>query len=70
VQHLSAALGAFLAARMLTERPGGQLVGMPVVATVSLALSVFFPMLMGVLQRRMKNDGAAVPAAAPARAAA
>jgi predicted MFS family arabinose efflux permease len=70
VQHLSAALGAFLAARMLTERAGGQLVGMPTVATLSLAVSVFFPLLLGMAQRRMKGAREAVPAATPARATA
>jgi predicted MFS family arabinose efflux permease len=54
VQHLSAALGSFVAAQMLTEKPSGQLLGMAAVAVTSLALSFFFPLLLSTLDRQLK----------------
>lgn len=57
VQHLSAALGAILSARILHERPGGGLEGMPAVAFVALVLSAMLPILMAKLSARLRPAG-------------
>ncbi|WP_437682321.1 MFS transporter [Sorangium sp. So ce131] len=64
VQHLAAALAAFLSARMLHELPDKRLDGMPGVAALSIALTLVFPLLFLLVERRV----AVAPIQPPARA--
>jgi predicted MFS family arabinose efflux permease len=54
VQHLAGATGAFLSSRLLDETAGGALIGMPLVASLSMILAATQPLLMAVLVRRLK----------------
>jgi predicted MFS family arabinose efflux permease len=54
VQHLAAAAGAFASSRLLTELPDQRLVGMPRVATVSIALTALVPLLLFLVERRLR----------------
>jgi predicted MFS family arabinose efflux permease len=63
IQHMFAALGAFLSSRMLSERPDGQLIGMPAVALTSIALAVVLPLLFWRVELGLKARQAAAPAA-------
>lgn len=62
VQHGSAATAAFLSSQLLTNVPGGGLEGMPRVALVSMSLSLLIPVMLFVVERRVRG--------APARPAA
>jgi predicted MFS family arabinose efflux permease len=53
VQHLAAAIGAFTAAQMLTERPGGGLEHMPRVAWLSMFLAMAAVPLFWLVERRV-----------------
>lgn len=53
VQHMSAAIGAVIGARMLTELPDGRLQGMDKLAWFAVALSVFVPLLLWLLEQRV-----------------
>jgi predicted MFS family arabinose efflux permease len=64
VQHLTAALGAFLSARMLTESDKHTLVGMPRVAGIAVAFAVVVPVLFYAVERRVRAQGAAALATA------
>jgi len=55
VQHLSAALGAFLGAELLRELPSGALVGIPRVVFVSIALGSTMPLLIALLEARLRR---------------
>jgi hypothetical protein len=61
VQHLSAALGAFLSAQMLRELPDGKLVGMTQVALVSIGLAALLPPMLALLESQLRPRGT-VPA--------
>jgi len=71
IQHLAAALGAFLSSRMLSERADGALVGIPAVATVSIGMSLTLPWLFWKIEDGLKRRAsrptppAAVVAAVP-----
>ena len=65
VQHLSAALGAFLSARMLTEEPGGKLVGMPRLALTSVAMTLVLPFMFWRVERGLKDRTPRAPVAVP-----
>jgi predicted MFS family arabinose efflux permease len=54
VQHLASATGAFLSARLLTERSDHSLVGMDLVARISIGLSLMVPLLMFLVERRVR----------------
>ena len=56
VQHLAAALGAFLAAAFLGERRDGSLAGMPLVAGVAALLGLLLPVFLWLLSRRLDAD--------------
>jgi predicted MFS family arabinose efflux permease len=58
VQHLSAALGSVVGAAMLTDGPGGVLVGMALIGWLSVGLAVLMPVLVWMVERRLR---AAVP---------
>jgi len=58
-QHLAAATGAFLSARLLGETDSGALIGIPTVAGLSMALAASQPALMAMLVNRLKGNEAA-----------
>jgi predicted MFS family arabinose efflux permease len=58
VQHMGAALGAFASTRLLRELPGGALEGIPRVAALSMALVAVLPVLLWIVEARVR-----VPAA-------
>jgi predicted MFS family arabinose efflux permease len=64
-QHMASASGAFLGSQLLHEAPGGRLVGMPTVATLSAALALALPPMLGVIGRRVRAREAAAAAPAP-----
>ncbi|WP_441286725.1 MFS transporter [Sorangium sp. KYC3313] len=53
VQHMSSAIAAFAAARMLHELPDHRLDGMPVVAGLSIVFTVALPLLFLGIERRV-----------------
>jgi predicted MFS family arabinose efflux permease len=57
VQHLSAALGAFAGAQLLTETdpPDKRLVGMPGVAIASIAFALLVPFLLWGVETRVRR---------------
>lgn len=55
VQHMAAAAGSFLAARMMTELPDKSLDGMPRVAFVSMALTVAVPFMLHAVEGRLRE---------------
>jgi predicted MFS family arabinose efflux permease len=55
VQHLASAIGALIAAQMLTTRPDGTLEGMPRVATFTAVLALCLPLLMFVVESRVRR---------------
>lgn len=64
VQHLAAALGAFVSAKLLTELPDHRLVGIPRIALVSLSLTAILPVLLFVVESRVRlRDGRVEPVA-------
>jgi predicted MFS family arabinose efflux permease len=66
-QHLGSALGAIVSSLLLHERPDKGLVGIPTVASMTLALALALPFLVGALDRRLRRAPAApLPAAAVA----
>jgi predicted MFS family arabinose efflux permease len=55
VQHLASATGALLAASLLRELPGGGLDGMGAVATGSAALAAAVPVLLWLVESRVRR---------------
>jgi predicted MFS family arabinose efflux permease len=55
VQHAASAAGAFLSSRLLTEGPGGQLIGMPRVAGVTMALTAVLPLCLYQVESRVRR---------------
>lgn len=55
VQHMAAASGAVISSRLLTELPGGSLVGMSRVATLSISLGLLLPLLLGLCEQRVRR---------------
>ncbi len=58
VQHLAAAVGAIVGAQLLTEGPGGVLLGMTVVGWWSVGLATLMPLLVWMAERRLRRDAA------------
>jgi predicted MFS family arabinose efflux permease len=56
VQHAFCAVGAFLSSKLLSATPSGELVGMSRVVEVSIAIGLGFPMLLVVLDRRVRQS--------------
>jgi predicted MFS family arabinose efflux permease len=54
VQHFFAAVGAFLSAKLLHELPSHQLVGITTIAWLSIALSLAAPVLMWMIESRVR----------------
>lgn len=67
VQHLGAGLGAYLASRMLSDGPGGILVGIDRVAWITVAGALLLPLIYVRLQAvlAMRDDRRAAPADQP-----
>ncbi|WP_437693117.1 MFS transporter [Sorangium sp. So ce176] len=61
VQHMAAALAAFWSARMLHELPDHRLDGMPIVAALSIAFTIAFPVLFLGIERRVAVAAATRP---------
>lgn len=59
VQHGSAAAAAFLSAQLLTTVPGVGLSGMPRVALASISLSTLIPLMLFIVERRVRAQQAA-----------
>jgi hypothetical protein len=59
VQHLAAAVGAFLSAQVLSAQPDGRLVGMTRVATMSVLLTITLPLLFSAVERAVRPQAAA-----------
>ena len=68
VQHLAAAVGSVVGAKMLTEGPGGVLLGMTVVGWWSVALASLMPVLVWNVERRLRRAAATPPLPATGRA--
>lgn len=52
-QHLASAAGAVLSTRLLSEGPGGRLVGVERVALFTMALALALPLLLPLIQARV-----------------
>jgi predicted MFS family arabinose efflux permease len=61
MQHVSSSSGAFLSTKLLHEAPGGQLVGMPRLATFSILFALLIPILVNQVETRVRRKEAAVP---------
>jgi predicted MFS family arabinose efflux permease len=66
-QHLASAAGAMLASQLLSTRADGGLVGMDRVASVAAVLAALVPVLMGLIEPRVKQRELGVGAALPER---
>ncbi len=55
VQHMAAAVGAFLSARLLSDLPDGTLGGVPRVAGLSMVLTLLLPAMLWVVERRVRQ---------------
>ena len=53
MQHVASASGAFVSSRLLTSDQDGRLIGIERVATISIIVSLFVPILAGILERRL-----------------
>jgi predicted MFS family arabinose efflux permease len=62
IQHMAAALGAFLSSQMLVDLPDGRLGGIPEVAGVSIFFTLAVPPMLWVVERRLRQRTAAPPA--------
>jgi hypothetical protein len=62
VQHLASGFAGLLAAKILTENENHELVGIPTVATVSIALSVVVVPWMFFLARAVETPKAPLTA--------
>jgi predicted MFS family arabinose efflux permease len=64
VMHLAASIGAMIGARMLTEQPGGALVGIDDLAWLCIPTSAALPAILFAVDRRVRARDAAAPAPA------
>jgi predicted MFS family arabinose efflux permease len=64
VQHGASACGAFVSSRMLSELPGGKLVGMDRVTLTAIALTLTLPLFLYAVESAVQRRERAVPAAA------
>jgi predicted MFS family arabinose efflux permease len=58
VQHVASAIAAFLSSELLYVLPSGKLEGMGLVAWISIGLTLLLPVLMFLLERRVKKSAA------------
>lgn len=70
VQHLASASGAFLSSKLLIDLPDHSLGGMPRIAWISIGMSALLPILLWVVEARVRRnaEGVRVKAAVPASA--
>jgi predicted MFS family arabinose efflux permease len=61
VYHAVAGLAAWLSSSLLSARPDGALVGMTRVVVISMALGALFPLLLRLVEGRVRREGAAAP---------
>jgi len=54
VQHLAAAAGAMIGAQILTEQPGGALVGVDELAWFAVATAIALPAILYAVDRRVR----------------
>ena len=69
VQHMASSTGAMIGARLLTEQPGGALVGIDVLAWFAVGMSIMVPGLLYAVDRRVRARAAPAPPEADPRAA-
>ncbi|MCP3142896.1 MFS transporter [Pyxidicoccus xibeiensis] len=65
IQHMAAAVGAFVSVKLLTDLPDGTLGGMPWVAGVSMGLTLLVPPMLWVVERRVRSRERARALAVP-----
>ena len=65
VQHGASACGAFFSSQILSELPGGLLVGMDHVAFVSIGLTLTLPLFLFAVESAVRRRETAVPLAVP-----
>ena len=65
VQHGASACGAFASSQILSELPGGVLVGMDHVAFVSIGLTLTLPLFLFAVESAVRRRETAVPLAVP-----
>lgn len=65
IQHMAAAVGAFLSVQLLTDLPDGTLGGMTRVAGVSMALTLLLPPMLRVVEQRVRTREQARALAVP-----
>jgi predicted MFS family arabinose efflux permease len=65
VQHGASAAGAFTSSRMLSELPGGVLVGMDHVAFLAVALTLTLPLFLFAVESAVRRRETTVPIAVP-----
>jgi predicted MFS family arabinose efflux permease len=64
VQHMSAAVGAFLSSEMLSEAPDGMLIGLENVALLTAGLALTLPLLLWLVETRVREKEQLVQARA------
>jgi hypothetical protein len=65
IQHGASAAGAFASSQMLSERPGGALVGMERVAFLAIALTLTLPAFLFAVESAVRRRETAVPLPVP-----
>jgi predicted MFS family arabinose efflux permease len=65
IQHMAAAVGAFLSVRLLTDLPDGSLGGMAGVAGLSMAMTLLVPPMLFLVERRVRTREQAHALAVP-----
>ena len=65
VQHGASACGAFASSQILSELPGGLLVGMDQVAFVSIGLTLTLPLFLYAVESAVRRRETTVPLAVP-----
>jgi predicted MFS family arabinose efflux permease len=58
VQHTASAAGGFFSGRLLGEAADGALIGMPRISAITIGLSVVLPLLIGIIEARVRTRGA------------
>ena len=64
VQHLASSAGAMIGAQLLTEQPGGALVGIDELAWFAVGASIVLPGLLYAVDRLVRARAALPPAVA------
>ncbi|NPC87168.1 MFS transporter, partial [Pyxidicoccus fallax] len=68
IQHMAAAVGAFVSVQLLTDLPDGTLGGMTRVAGLAMVLTALLPPMLGVVEAKVRSkERARALAVAPAK---